>query len=97
MDVLVGEAVIQLLIVRAGKRTDLNHLSEVEEAELYRLGWRLSEQPSTSIVVRTILDLRKGIRKEMKLPGEPIIAAGVDHQGEAELGTRRSKTRIHSQ
>jgi len=95
-DVLIGEAVIQLLIIRAGKRSDLNLLGEAKEAELYHLGVELSTQESTSIMVRTILESRREIRKRLCLSSEPLIAAGTKPEPATEIGARRSQTRIRS-
>jgi hypothetical protein len=95
VDVLIGEAVIQLLVIRAGKRSDLNLLGDAEEAELYQYGIALSRQESTSLMVRTILEERRDIRKRLALPPEPLIAAGAESDTATEIGARRSKTRIH--
>lgn len=97
VDVLIGEAVIQLLIIRAGKRSNLDFLGDVEEAELYQSGLKMSKQQSTSITVITILEERRNLRSRLGLPPEPLIAAGAKPQAEAEIGGRRSKARIHSQ
>jgi len=96
MDVLIGEAVIQLLVIRAGKRFDLHILGDAEEAELHDFGFVMSKQPSTTIMVGTILDTRRALRAKRGLPSEPLIAPGAKPQAETELGARRSKTRIHS-
>jgi hypothetical protein len=96
VDVLIGEAVIQLLIIRAGKRSDLALLGEAEEAELYQHGIALSKQESTSLMVMTILEERRDIRKRLALPPEPLIAAGVKLDMATEIGARRSKTRVKS-
>jgi hypothetical protein len=95
-DVLIGEAVIQLLIIRAGKRSDLNPLAEAEEAKLYQSGIVLSKQQSTSLMVTNILERRREIRKRLSLPAEPLITAGGELATATEIGVRRSKTRIHS-
>jgi hypothetical protein len=69
-DVLVGEAVIQLLIIRGGHRTDLEHLGEAREAELYAIGKSMSTEESTSSVVRNVLERRKDMRKALRLEAE---------------------------
>ncbi|KAG8817252.1 hypothetical protein FRC17_011317 [Serendipita sp. 399] len=88
VDVLLGEAVIQLLLLRAGKRMTLDLLSDEEENALHDVGLSLSREESTSVTVRTVLEARKRLRKRLGLRQE--IHEGVPTEGEG----RRPKNRV---
>ncbi|KAG8858606.1 hypothetical protein FRB91_009574 [Serendipita sp. 411] len=87
VDVLLGEAVIQLLLLRAGKRTTLKILSDEDEAALHAVGLSLSREESTSVTVRTILETRQRLRKRLGLREEQDV---VPTEGEG----RRHKNRV---
>lgn len=91
-DVLVGEAVIQLLLFRAGKRAKLELLSDEEEQELYKLGERLSNEESTSILVRTVLEARARIRQRRGLKVENFVVTAEESTSRRRRNGQADKT-----
>jgi hypothetical protein len=97
IDVLIGEAVIQLLLLRYGKRTQLNVLDdENEELELYKAGELLSNEQSTSILVRTILDERSSARARLRMKPESSLNGADTGEAVADEGGRRQRTRLRN-
>jgi hypothetical protein len=97
IDVLIGEAVIQLLLLRYGKRTQLDVLEdENEELELYKAGELLSNEQSTSILVRTILDERSSARARLRMRPEGSLDGADASEALADEGGRRQRTRVRN-
>jgi hypothetical protein len=97
IDVLIGEAVIQLLLLRYGKRTQLNVLDdENEELELYKTGESLSNEQSTSILVRTILDERSSARARLRMRPESSLEGAGTGEVMVDEGGRRQRTRMRT-
>ncbi|PVG04100.1 hypothetical protein CPB86DRAFT_693758 [Serendipita vermifera] len=100
-DVLTGEAVIQLLIIRGGHRTNLELLDEQREVELYAIGKSMSNEESTSSVVRNVLERRKDMRKALRLEAETSYEengdAMIDEEEEIDkrIRTRASRYAIN--
>lgn len=96
MDVVTGEAIIQLLLLRDGKRETLDILGDQEESDLYAIGRELAGEESTSILVENVLDARREARKRLGMKPELPFDGSGETGATQETGGRGRRAQLRN-